>query len=259
MIDPVLPIVAVALASNLAMLYASRTQEAERARARAARTSRKSANRRKTRAYQDAAMLVRGNGPKAGSPFLGSANVKVGREPVVLAAMERRTIERGVVERTVLDRHAEPEAWKRRRARNVARRIAETGMGLRIRRVTHLCRVSGALSVAVEPRGTTRECSACGEDVPKNVGERLHVCPRCGLTADRDVNAAVNVVGRARREFRSSADPSGRIAAAAEVEAQAAAQRRRKLEMRAKGGRTRGKNHPRGRSDSRLEHQGELH
>ena len=50
----------------------------------------------------------------------------------------------------------------------------------------------------VNPRGTSQECAACGALVPKTLSERWHHCPRCGYSANRDVNAAQNIL------FRSS-------------------------------------------------------
>lgn len=58
---------------------------------------------------------------------------------------------------------------------------------------------AGSVVVLVEARGTTRRCSTCGADVPKSLSERTHRCA-CGLEMDRDVNAALNIVERARRK-----------------------------------------------------------
>lgn len=50
----------------------------------------------------------------------------------------------------------------------------------------------------VDPRGTTIECSDCGARVEKELKDRIHHCPECGSVRDRDVNAALNVLHRAR-------------------------------------------------------------
>jgi putative transposase len=42
----------------------------------------------------------------------------------------------------------------------------------------------------IPPAYTTQDCSGCGERVYKSLSVRTHVCPRCGLVMDRDVNAA---------------------------------------------------------------------
>jgi transposase len=45
----------------------------------------------------------------------------------------------------------------------------------------------------VNPNGTSQTCSGCGTKVPKALKDRLHVCPECGLTLERDHNAAINI------------------------------------------------------------------
>lgn len=55
---------------------------------------------------------------------------------------------------------------------------------------------TGRTVVLVNPRGTTRDCSRCGENVYKVLSERVHSCPHCGLELDRDHNAALNILAR---------------------------------------------------------------
>jgi len=55
---------------------------------------------------------------------------------------------------------------------------------------------AGCLFVEVDPRNTSQECSACGRVVPKTLSDRVHRCG-CGYVADRDENAAKNVLARA--------------------------------------------------------------
>jgi putative transposase len=56
---------------------------------------------------------------------------------------------------------------------------------------------SAGRSVAlIDPRGTTQECSRCGEIVPKELSVRVHDCPYCGLHLSRDHNAALNILAR---------------------------------------------------------------
>ena len=52
---------------------------------------------------------------------------------------------------------------------------------------------------AVDPRGTSQECSGCGAEVRKGLGVRVHRCPHCGLVLDRDVNAGINIDRRGQR------------------------------------------------------------
>jgi putative transposase len=52
---------------------------------------------------------------------------------------------------------------------------------------------AGLMTIAVNPNGTTQNCSGCGQKVPKEIQDRWHSCPHCGLELDRDHNAAINI------------------------------------------------------------------
>lgn len=54
---------------------------------------------------------------------------------------------------------------------------------------------AGRTCVQVDPRNTSKLCSACGQIVDKSLSERVHHCS-CGLSLDRDVNAAINILCR---------------------------------------------------------------
>jgi len=62
---------------------------------------------------------------------------------------------------------------------------------------------AGVQVIAVAPHNTTQMCSACRyiPEIKKTLADRLHCCPSCGYTADRDVNAAQNILwlGRSRQ------------------------------------------------------------
>ena len=51
----------------------------------------------------------------------------------------------------------------------------------------------GKIIVAVPPHYTSVNCSSCGNKVKKTLSTRTHVCS-CGYTADRDTNAAINIL-----------------------------------------------------------------
>ncbi len=53
---------------------------------------------------------------------------------------------------------------------------------------------AGVQVIAVPPYNTSQACSRCGCIVPKTLSDRVHVCPHCGYTADRDLNAAQNIL-----------------------------------------------------------------
>ncbi|KAB7512998.1 transposase, partial [Halosegnis rubeus] len=58
------------------------------------------------------------------------------------------------------------------------------------------CEREGTHFVAVNPRGTTKECASCGVSTDKPLWVRDHSCPACGFEADRDANAALNIRSR---------------------------------------------------------------
>lgn len=57
---------------------------------------------------------------------------------------------------------------------------------------------AGRLIVEVPARDTSQLCSRCGARVPKDLSVRIHSCPSCGLSIDRDINAAINILGSGR-------------------------------------------------------------
>jgi putative transposase len=73
---------------------------------------------------------------------------------------------------------------------------------------------AGTQVVTVNPAYTSQRCSGSGCDklVEKDLSVRVHCCPHCGLTLDRDVNAARNILARAfesARTGRSGANVAG--------------------------------------------------
>lgn len=62
-----------------------------------------------------------------------------------------------------------------------------------------LCKAAdaGREVIQVDPKGTSQNCSSCGETVKKSLAVRIHRCPHCGLEMDRDENAARNIAAKA--------------------------------------------------------------
>ncbi|UWG50062.1 Transposable element, IS605 OrfB family [Halalkaliarchaeum sp. AArc-CO] len=58
------------------------------------------------------------------------------------------------------------------------------------------CEREGTHFVEVDPDGTTKECANCGVETEKPLWVREHSCPACRFEADRDANAAWNVLSR---------------------------------------------------------------
>jgi putative transposase len=71
-------------------------------------------------------------------------------------------------------------------SRNTASAAWRTFLSL----LEYKCEREGTHFVAVNPRGTTKECAACSVSTDKPLWVREHACPACGFEADRDANAA---------------------------------------------------------------------
>ncbi|MCX6649960.1 MAG: transposase [Candidatus Bathyarchaeota archaeon] len=80
--------------------------------------------------------------------------------------------------------------------RCLSKSIADAGWGLLRNALTYMAGLSEGVTAFVDPRDTSQICSGCGVRVEKDLAVRVHVCPRCGLVLDRDVNAARNILKR---------------------------------------------------------------
>ena len=77
-----------------------------------------------------------------------------------------------------------------------SRNRAGASWGAFLRMLEYKCDREGTHFVAVNPRGTTKECASCGVKTDKPLWVREHSCPSCGFEADRDANAAWNILSR---------------------------------------------------------------
>lgn len=84
------------------------------------------------------------------------------------------------------------------RSRRFSRAIADAAWGGFVSILKHKAEKAGAVVVEVDPRGTSQRCSRCQNEVKKNLSVRWHDCPHCGLSLDRDHNAALNILALAR-------------------------------------------------------------
>jgi putative transposase len=53
---------------------------------------------------------------------------------------------------------------------------------------------AGRKLIVVDPRSTSQWCSFCGSIVRKELSDRVHECPYCGFSSNRDYNAALNIL-----------------------------------------------------------------
>ncbi len=92
---------------------------------------------------------------------------------------------------------------------HLAKSISDAGWSQFLHWVRYYARLHGIECIAVPPQYTSQDCSGilpdgrlCLERVWKSLSVRTHVCPRCGLVLDRDVNAALNILRVALRTLR---------------------------------------------------------
>ena len=72
----------------------------------------------------------------------------------------------------------------------------DASLGLLRRRIEDKASSAGREIILVNPNKTSQMCSVCEDIVEKDLSVREHICPQCGYTADRDVNAARNILNR---------------------------------------------------------------
>jgi putative transposase len=93
----------------------------------------------------------------------------------------------------------------------LAKSILDAAWGAFLLILTCKAASAGGKVIRVNPRYTTQKCSRCGEMVQKSLSVRTHSCPQCGYLADRDVNAARNIL-------QAGAPPSGTVTIGLPVE-----------------------------------------
>ncbi len=81
---------------------------------------------------------------------------------------------------------------------HLARSIADQQWATFVDMLTYKAARAGGWVVKVDPTYTSQDCSRCGKRVTKTLSDRLHVCLACGLSLDRDRNAAMNILNRGR-------------------------------------------------------------
>lgn len=77
-----------------------------------------------------------------------------------------------------------------------SRAISDAGWSGFLNILRYKAESAGVQFVEVDPKGTSQECSGCGQEVRKDLSVRWHDCPHCGLSLHRDHNAARNILAR---------------------------------------------------------------
>jgi putative transposase len=77
---------------------------------------------------------------------------------------------------------------------HLAKSISDASWSLFRQWIEYFGKVFGVVTIAVPPHYTSQKCSSCGEIVKKTLSTRTHKCLHCGYVADRDENAARNIL-----------------------------------------------------------------
>ena len=88
--------------------------------------------------------------------------------------------------------------------------IADASWGILRHYLESKAEHAGRKLIAVAPHYTSQKCSHCGEYVQKSLSVRTHVCPFCGYIADRDENAARNILQRGLQVLAGTPPSSSR-------------------------------------------------
>ena len=83
---------------------------------------------------------------------------------------------------------------KMQKNRRLSKSIADVAWSLFRHCLEYKAEEAGIGFKAVNPEYTSQDCSACGHRERKALSQRVHNCKACGYTADRDHNAAINIL-----------------------------------------------------------------
>lgn len=82
--------------------------------------------------------------------------------------------------------------------KHLSKSISDAGWGTFVDLLLCKAGEAGREVIQVDPKGTSQNCSNCGETVKKSLAVRIHHCSHCGLEMDRDQNAARNIAAKAK-------------------------------------------------------------
>ena len=71
----------------------------------------------------------------------------------------------------------------------LSKSIHDAGWGKLLTYIDYKAHKNGKRFIKVPPKGTSQTC-ICGANVPKDLSVRVHTCPKCGYTGDRDIVSA---------------------------------------------------------------------
>jgi len=72
---------------------------------------------------------------------------------------------------------------------DVTKSIYDASWGKLLTYIEYKSKRQGKRFIKIPPGGTSQTC-ICGASVPKDLSVRVHTCPKCGYTGDRDIVSA---------------------------------------------------------------------
>ena len=85
----------------------------------------------------------------------------------------------------------------------LAKSVNDAGWGQFISILAVKAENAGLKVIAINPNGTSQECSSCGHKVKKPLSQRTHKCPSCNASLCRDLNAAINIKNRGAHDLKA--------------------------------------------------------
>ncbi|MFH1306877.1 MAG: RNA-guided endonuclease TnpB family protein, partial [Candidatus Micrarchaeota archaeon] len=141
---------------------------------------------------------------KLSKKIRGSANRKKSKKKVALLHEKVANTRRGFLHN--LSHHLvniysfialEELSSKKMSEENYGKQIRDAGWNMFASMLAYKAEEAGCQMVFVNPKDTTKECSACGSIQNMPLSERTYHCPVCGMHEDRDLNASLNILNRA--------------------------------------------------------------
>jgi putative transposase len=116
---------------------------------------------------------------------------------------------------------SEKLASKEMAEQKYGKQIYDAGWNMFANMLAYKAEGAGCRVMFVDPKNTSKMCSRCGnirDDL--TLWDRVYTCPNCGLSTDRDLNSAVNILIKAT-EGHSESNASGDVAIATPVKEEA--------------------------------------
>ncbi len=86
--------------------------------------------------------------------------------------------------------------------RHLSKSILDAGWNYLVQRLASKAEEAGRVFMQVDPANTSKSCSRCGHVFEElKLSQRWIECPDCGLSLDRDHNAAINILNRGLQEL----------------------------------------------------------